>query len=184
MVKINENMLTGSKIRLRALEPGDIDLLYAWENDMDVWKVSNTLSPFSRFQIEEYVLSAHNDVFTTRQLRLMIDLLGQSLGEKSVGTIEMFDFNPLHHRAGVGILIREPFRDKGYGFDALNVFVRYAFSTLRLHQLYCNISPDNAPSLTLFQKLGFVRCGVKKDWVHDGQGWQEEWMYQLIRDDA
>ena len=170
-------------VRLRALEPGDIDLLYAWENDTSIWKVSNTLIPFSRFQLEEFVLNAQNDIFATKQLRLMIDLLASEKVEKSVGTIDLFDFDPVHHRAGVGILVREPFREKGYALEAMNLFIRYAFDTLLMHQLYCNISPGNDSSLNLFNKLGFVKCGIKKDWNHDGHHWHEEWMFQLINAD-
>jgi diamine N-acetyltransferase len=176
-------MLKGIKVKLRALEPADIDLLYAWENDPAVWPVSNTVAPFSRLQIEEYVLNSQNDIFTTRQLRLMVDLVQPIPGIISVGSIDLFDFEPLHHRAGVGILIREPFRAKGYAQEAMKLLIGYAFSTLLLHQLYCNISPDNITSLSLFQKLGFARCGVKKDWVQDAGKWKEEWMFQLIRRD-
>ena len=181
---MSTNILTGKNIKLRALEPGDVDILYAWENDTSIWDVSNTIAPFSRFQLEEYVLNTQSDIFAAKQLRLMVDLLVPIAGENAVGTIDLFDFDPLHRRAGVGILIREPYRDKGHASEAMNLFIRYAFGTLHLHQLYCNISPDNVTSLNLFEKLGFVKCGVKKDWIHDGKGWQEEWMFQLINHDA
>ena len=175
-----DNILTGSHIALRALEPGDVDLLYSWENDTSVWPVSNTLAPFSRFQIEEYVLNAQNDIYATKQLRMMIDVQDAVSGEKSVGTVDLFDYDPHHFRAGLGILIRGANRHKGYGYEAMTLFIHYAFGTLRLHQLYCNISPENLPSLNLFKKLGFVKCGTKKDWIFDGKKWQEEWMFQLI----
>ena len=149
--------LTGIHVKLRALEPGDVDLLYTWENDPSVWNVSNTLSPFSRFQMEELVLNTQNDIFASRQLRLMVDLVEMGSGEMPAGTIDLFDFDPYHHRAGIGILILEPYRQKGYAFEAMEIFIRYAFGTLQLHQLYCNISPDNTSSLHLFEKLGFVK---------------------------
>jgi diamine N-acetyltransferase len=176
-----KNTVSGVNLKLRALEPGDVDLLYEWENDTSVWKVSNTLVPFSRFQLEEYVLNTHHDIYATKQLRLMIDLPEERDGGKSIGTIDLFDFDPVHLRAGVGILIREQYRRKGFASEALELFIRFAFDTLRLHQLYCNISPENLNSVRLFEKHGFTRCGIKKDWVHDGMKWQEEWMFQLIR---
>jgi len=162
------------------MEPADVDVLYAWENDTSVWKVSNTIAPFSRFQLEEYVLNTQNDIFASRQLRLMIVMPGAGEAGTPVGTIDLFEFDPIHARAGVGILVREPYRRKGYAVEALELFIRYAFGTLRLHQLYCNISPENDASVTLFEKFGFTRTGIKKDWIFDGQQWHEEWMYQLI----
>jgi diamine N-acetyltransferase len=130
--------------------------------------------------MEEYVLNSQNDIFATRQLRLMVDLLEPNGDETSVGTVDLFDFDPFHFRAGVGIMIREKSRGKGYAGEALEIMIRYAFETLRLHQLYCNISPDNASSLHLFEKLGFARCAVKRDWINEGSLWKEEWTFQLI----
>ena len=43
---MNEH-LTYGKVNLRPLEPDDIDLLYHWENSMEIWEVSNTKTPFS-----------------------------------------------------------------------------------------------------------------------------------------
>lgn len=175
-----DDILTGTRVRLRALEPGDIDILYAWENDTNTWKAGNTLTPYSRFQIEGYVLNEQNDIFSARQLRLMVELTETDDRSIPIGTIDLFDFDPVHLRGGVGLFICGPCREKGYAAEAMSLFIRYAFGTLRLHQLYCNISPENKASLNLFASLGFLKCGTKKDWINDGQHWQDEWMFQLI----
>lgn len=172
--------LSGPGIRLRAPEPSDIDFLLHLENDTAVWKVSNTLIPYSRYQIEEYVMNAQQDIFASRQLRLMIDLKEADSGTCTIGAVDLFDFDPVHLRAGVGILITEAHRGKGYARETLGILTGYAFGTLHLHQLYCNITPDNEPSIHLFENSGFRRCGVKQDWINDGDNWKEEWMYQLI----
>ena len=51
--------LTGQHITLRALEPADVDLLYKWENDTSIWKVSNTLVPFSKHILEQYIRNTY-----------------------------------------------------------------------------------------------------------------------------
>ncbi len=179
-----KDLLTGPNIRLRALEPGDVGVLYEWENDTSIWDVSNTLTPFSKFQLEEYILNAQNDLYATRQLRLMIVIPGQDDKEQAVGTIDLFDFDPFHLRVGAGILVREPFRQRGFAAEALQILIRYVFSVLHLHQIYCNITPDNLHSLHLFQNAGFEQCGTKKEWIGDGGEWKDEWMFQLINHDA
>ena len=181
---MQNNILTGPNLRLRALEPGDVDLLYAWENDTAIWNVSNTLTPFSKFQLEEYVLNSQNDIFTARQLRLIVVLKKSVEEEIPVGTIDLFDFDPFHLRAGVGILVREPYRKKGFALEALQILTRYAFTSLRLHQIYCNISPENVSSIRLFKKLGFERSGIKRDWNNYSGIWEDEWMFQLINHDV
>ena len=169
--------MTGNIIKLRALEPTDIDLLHQWENDMSVWHLSNTLTPFSRFDIEQYVLNSAKDIFATRQLRLMIEKIEDS---SAVGAIDLFDFDPLHKRAGIGILITKAERQKGYANDALESVILYSFKTLMLHQLFANITPDNIQSLKLFEDKGFIKIGNKKDWLLIENKWKDELFYQLI----
>jgi diamine N-acetyltransferase len=41
--------LKGETIYLRALEPNDLEFVYAIENDQSIWAVSNTHTPYSRF---------------------------------------------------------------------------------------------------------------------------------------
>jgi len=165
-------------IRLRALEPEDIELLYSWENNPDTWKASNTLVPVSRFILRQFLENATRDIFEVHQLRLMIELVQTS---KPIGTIELFEFDPFHLRAGVGIIIVETSeRRKGYAEQSLHLLLDYTFNTLCLHQIYCNIKKDNTPSLQLFKKIGFRVVGVKEQWVRNAEGWEDEYLLQLI----
>jgi len=172
--------MLGKNIALRALEPTDIDLLYKWENDTEIWHISNTLTPFSRFVLEQYLVNAHEDIYASKQVRLMIDHIN-SPEVKTIGSVDLFDFSPHHKRAGVGILIAKEERGKGYASEALDLVIKYSFDTLNLHQLYCNISKDNEQSLKLFQKHGFMIIGNKKHWLRIEDSWVDEYMLQLIR---
>lgn len=177
--------LTGKNIRLRAIEPADLDIIYEWENDPGNWLISNTITPFSKQVLRKYIENAHIDIHEARQLRLMIDLIDSSGSMKEIiGTVDLFDFDPVHHRAGIGILIaNQENRMKGYASESLAVLIQYAFETLQLHQLYCNISWDNQASLNLFRKIGFIEIGVKKDWLRENNRWQDVYLFQLIRPD-
>lgn len=172
--------LSGRITQLRAIEPNDIDRIYRWENNTDIWQISNTLTPFSRSIIKQFVDNAHLDIFQARQLRLMIDKKEQNPAE-TIGTIDLFDFDSFHKRAGIGILIAEQKdRQQGYASDALDVLIKYCFTILQLHQLFCNISCDNKTSINLFEKKGFKLMGIKKEWILTPKGWIDEQMYQLI----
>jgi len=160
------------------MEPADVELLYTWENDTSIWKVSNTLTPFSRFQLEEYVMNSRQDIFAARQLRLIIELRQPT--PTAIGSIDLFDFDPVHLRAGIGILVHADYRQHGYARETMDILIVYAFSVLRLHQLYCHIAPGNEPSRRLFESLGFIHCGTKKDWINEDGVWQDEWTFQLI----
>jgi diamine N-acetyltransferase len=166
------------KIRLRALEPEDLELLYEWENNESFWAISNTISPFSKFTLKRYLEHSHKNIYETGQLRLMIDLIP---GNVTIGTIDIFDFDPFHNRAGLGILIAEDaYRRKGYASMALTCLIEYCFKTLHLHQLYCNILANNTESMELFIKKGFDQTGIKKDWIKSSDGYLDEYMFQLL----
>ncbi len=179
-----QRLLQGPRIRLRAPEPGDAPILYEWENDPSVWRVSNTAAPFSMHQIEEYIFSSVFDLNTARQLRFMISYRSGEDNEMPVGTADLFDFEPLHQRAGIGVFIQEAHRGAGYAKEAIGLLCEYAFGHLGLHQLYCHIAADNTASIRLFEGLGFERCGTLRDWVKDGGQWKESLMFQLINDYA
>ena len=154
--------LEGRTTRLRALEPGDIDLMYAWENDTAVWSVSGTLTPFSRHTLERFIQEQQFDIFQTRQQRLFIE----TLGGIPVGALDFFELDPINRRAGIGILIHDDaLRGKGYASDAVETACRYAREVLNLHQLWCNVGADNEASLRLFRSAGFAEVGVKRDWL-------------------
>jgi diamine N-acetyltransferase len=176
----SDGILTGPEIHLRALEPEDLDLLYEWENDPAIWHLGNTLTPFSRFVLEQYLLNAQNDIFSNKQLRLMIDLNDAGKLRSTIGSIDLFDFDPFNRRAGVGILITQAYRSKGYASEALVLMKNYAFTLLGLHQLYCNIDSENSISIALFNKHGFEKCGEKKDWLWHNRNWHHELMLQCI----
>ncbi len=171
--------MKNERVLLRALEPSDIDFIYQLENDISVWHVSNTIAPFSRYAIEQYVLNSDQDIFTLKQLRLIIES-SDVAPSKRIGTIDVFDFDPQHKRAGIGIIIIEEEQHKGYALEAMKLVVDYCFKTLGLHQIFCNISAENQVSINLFEKMGFTNCGVKKEWILYNDSWQDELIFQLI----
>jgi len=171
-------MLEGENIKLRALEPEDLDIFYQWENDSSIWKISQTYTPFSKHILSRYLENAHQDIFTAKQLRLMIEKDGIA-----IGTIELFDFEPIHMRAGLGIwIVNESDRRQGYAKEALSLIIEYAFFKLQLNQLYCNIASSNQPSINLFSSLDFMLIGVKKKWNKSPNAWEDELMFQLLCD--
>lgn len=170
-------VLKNDNIDLRALEPSDLDFLYAIENDGDYWEVSSTQTPFSKYILKKYLANAHQDIYEAKQLRLVIE---NNKTNKTIGLVDLFDFNPQHQRAGIGILVAKEHQNKGYAFQALQIFIEYAFTKLNLHQLYANIPGDNVQSMALFKKLQFHKIGIQKDWVLSDDNFKDVHLYQKI----
>ncbi|MDE7344523.1 MAG: GNAT family N-acetyltransferase, partial [Alistipes sp.] len=171
--------LEGRTVRLRAVEPNDVETMYLWENDPEVWRVSGTLAPFSRHTLMKFVEEQQADVYLTRQLRLIIE----NPEGTAVGTLDLFELDPLNRRAGVGVLIyQRSQRGRGYASEALELLKGYARRTLGLHQLWCDVGADNEASLRLFGRAGFVRTGCKRAWTLTPEGFRDLLTLQLIMD--
>jgi len=170
--------MIGKLIKLRAVEPSDIDLLYQWENDVSSWHLSNTIAPFSKFLLEEYIANAQLDIFSTKQLRLMIE---NNITKQAIGCIDLFDYDPINSRAGIGILICNKERNKGFASESLAILIEYSFNVLQLNQLFCNVTSNNSNSIALFKKFNFEIIGLKRQWIKIENEWLDEYMLQLIK---
>jgi diamine N-acetyltransferase len=172
-------MFHDKNISLRAPEPQDVDFLYRLENDQKMWHLSNTLTPFSRFDLEQFIMLSDKDIFVTKQARFIIEEQAEE-GAQPVGAVDLFDFEPQHKRAGLGIMVVEEERKKGIAGIALDLVIEYAFGILGLHQLYCNVEAGNEASMQLFKKRGFDVIGTKKDWNLRQGAWKDEYLMQLV----
>jgi diamine N-acetyltransferase len=172
-----KKLLENKRIRLRATEPEDLELLYSWENDTEMWKNGVAVAPFSRFTLRQYLIESTQDIYTDRQLRLMIE--SKESGE-TIGTIDLYDFDPFHRRSGVGILVDKRFRKQGYGMQALQLLEAYSFDFLHLHQLYAFIPAGNNISIALFTKSGYIMAGRLKEWLSVGDSFEEVQVMQRV----
>ncbi|MDR1455475.1 MAG: GNAT family N-acetyltransferase [Tannerella sp.] len=170
-------LLENETIRLRAMEPEDLDALYRWENDSRLWRYGNTLAPYSRFALKAYLSDARLDISQSRQLRLMIVLRAEDV---TVGTVDLYDLDQLNGRAGVGILIDRPYRRRGLAAEALNLMKDYAFRFLRLNQLYAYVPEGNEPSVKLFSDCGYGTAGKLAAWIRNGAGFEDVYLMQLL----
>lgn len=165
-----------TEIRLRAIEPEDLDILYKIENDMTLWKVGSGNVPYSRFALHQYVENCTNDIYVDKQMRLMID----NTEGVTVGIIDLIDFSPQHLRAEVGIIIMDAFRHYGYATAAVEKLIIYAREILHLHQLYSIIGVNNTASLSLFEKIGFVRRERLFDWLLVSRKYEDAYLLQYF----
>ncbi len=170
-------LLENDTIKLRALEPEDLDVLYRWENKPELWACGSTLAPYSRFALREYISESRRDIFQSRQLRLMVVL---KAGNIPAGTIDLYDFDPMNLRAGVGILLDSEYRKKGLGSQVLELIRQYAFDFLLLKQLYAYVPKNNTNSMKLFTKCEYVQTGCLSKWLKRKNYFEDVFLLQLI----
>ncbi|MDD2797192.1 MAG: GNAT family N-acetyltransferase [Bacteroidales bacterium] len=174
-------MLESNRIKLRAPEPEDIDTLYRWENNMNLWQFGNTLNPLSKFALKQFIASCSDNIYETKQLRLMII---DKINDNTVGAIDLFDFDVFHNRIAVGIMIDREYQKNGFANESLQLIKEYCFEWLHVAQLFAHIPEKNLPSVALFQKTGFEHVGLMKNWLKLQDGYENVVMMQCLNTDA
>ena len=168
----------GEHIRLRAMEPEDLEVMYAIENDPQTWDITNFSVPYSKFVLKQYIENSQCDMFADRQLRMMIV---RCKDETVVGTIDITDFAPMHARGAIGIAVRKEYQGNGYAKEALKLICDYAFGFLYLKQLIVHVTSDNEKSIRLFKSCGFKQCGLLREWWCVGGRYKDVILMQYIR---
>ena len=159
-------MFVAGDIRLRALEPEDLEWLYRIENDEHVWKWGNANVPYSRYALKKYIAESCHDIDADGQMRVAV--VSRDEGTV-VGCVDLMNFSPRHLRAEVGILIFPDYQGRGYGVEVLRMLMAYAREHLCLHLLYAVVSERNARARRAFEKAGFVLSGILADWLREGK---------------
>lgn len=163
-------------IRLRALEPEDLDLLYTIENDRALWAVGCATTPYSRYLLHDYLANATGDIYVDKQVRMVIE----DQEHQAIGLVDLFNFSPQHLRAEVGIVIQQPFRNNGYANMALQALCDYSRNILHLHQLYAIVADDNEAALQLFRQSSFTISSELKEWIYNGEKYQNAYLLQTF----
>lgn len=148
------------KVRLRAMEPEDLELLYQIENNEEAWNVGVSNVPYSKYVLRDYIASSRNDIYEDGQVRLLID----NADGITVGVLDLVNFDPRSQRAELGIIILKAHRGKGYGQAAIAKILDHSRKVLHLRQVYAYIDADNKDSIRCLASVGFRETAQLKDW--------------------
>lgn len=120
-------------VKLRALEPEDLEFFYSIENDPELWDVSDYTTPYSRYVLHDFIANSTCDIYKDGQVRWAIE---NEEGEV-VGMIDLTNFDPHHSRAETGIVIAKKYRRNKYALSALLQLISYAGSVLHPSPTLC-----------------------------------------------
>lgn len=173
---MNGIWLKNDRITLRSPEPEDLELMYAMENDTTLWSVGNATLPYSRYTLRAYLEQSRQDLFSEHQARFVIELAD---GE-AAGMIDLAEYDPLNSRAEVCIGLLGRHRGKGIATETMQLLCEYAFKKLHIHQLYAYVPQWNNESITLFEKNGFEKSALLRQWQRNENGYNDVFLMQKI----
>ena len=151
-----------SDIILRAPEPEDLEIMLAVENDPLLWEHSSeNTGPYTRYQMKQYIAENTNDIFTDRQLRMMIELQDGRI-------------------AGMVDVVLPEFRGRGIAKAAISGMEAHCFGFIGINQLYSYVRNDNVAARSVFDSCGFTEVAVLKSWIRRGNKYYDVCLYQKI----
>jgi RimJ/RimL family protein N-acetyltransferase len=110
--------------------------------------------------------------------------IAERKGGRTVGTCGLYLIQWLARRAQFNILIGEPSAwDKGYGSEAARLILAYAFDVLNLNSVQLGVNADNARAVRSYEKVGFVREGVRRQFVYRNGRYYDSVMMSVLRDE-
>ncbi len=157
--------LEDEKIRLRAVEPGDVAVISEIERDSTQWLANCMCAPLSVQMISDYAISYDADPFRSGQLRLMIELKDSGL---VIGVIDLYEISAQNRNAFIGIYILPQYRKQGFALKSISILENYAFYLLNLRNFGAKIVINNKESINLFKKAGFSHSGTLPQWIEMG----------------
>jgi len=173
-------ILESKTFRLRKPEPEDLEFLYKIENNPNYWFVSDSKSPYSKWQLKQHIENTVYDIYTTKELRLVIEEISTGY---PIGLIDLFEFDPSHNRIGLGILISDKFTNRGIAGECIKMVTNYCFNILEINQIWCNIDIENIVSIKLFEKSGFIKTGILKQWKFQNGIYKDVLFYQILKNE-
>jgi RimJ/RimL family protein N-acetyltransferase len=171
--------LRGRRVYLRPLEPEDADTVSAWYDDARVASLMGDL-PISharrRTRYATATTEGEDDVYRFLICRLEDDV--------PVGRTDLFDIDKGHGSCAFGITIGDPADwGHGYGSDALNALVDFAFGQLRMERIWMDVEAGNERARAAYRKAGFQEEGrLRRAWWQDGV-WKDDIRMALLRDE-
>lgn len=172
-------IIQGTNVVLRALSMDDVTLLLDLINDPETEAMLGGSSfPVSLEGQEKWIAS---QIGRTDILRSIVSLKGS---EEGVGAVILSDIDHKNGVAQVHIKMdKQKGRGKGYGSDALEAVVRYAFEEMRLNCIYAEVLEYNTISQKLFEKCGFHKDGILRSRVFKGGQFVNVLSYSRLKED-
>ncbi len=166
------------RLRLRSFEESDVDTIYRWENDIQTWSSSMTLNPLSYKFIRDYVVYAPSSIVDEGQLYLLLE---DKETKEALGYVQLLNYEALHQKLALGVYLEPKHRNKGYAIEALECIKEYVFAVLNCRMIYAETLETNSSARHLFERAGFHKTAVLKDWYWLNGAFQNLIYYQIWR---
>jgi RimJ/RimL family protein N-acetyltransferase len=173
--------IAGKRVWLRAWERDDVRARWEADQTADATEVRlrDWHEPPRSLAYREQEFDASIAETDESAIALIIEADGRAIGD-----INLFDIDARNRRASVGLSIWRPDdRNKGFGTDAIRALLGWAFREYNLHRVDLSVDPSNAAAIRVYENVGFVREGCRREAHYSGGKYVDDLMMGLLRAD-
>ncbi|QCS43930.1 GNAT family N-acetyltransferase [Natrinema versiforme] len=167
--------LDGDRVTLRPIEEDDLEFLQTQINDSRIWRAIGRSRPVNGEQEREFF---ENVVCGDDTVNFLI-----AADSTPIGTIGLHSIEWETRKAEIGYWLAPDHHGRGYGTEATERVVRYAFDQLGLHRIAARVFEFNEPSKRLLESVGFTQEGVHRDGEFIDGEWQDVYWYGLLENE-
>lgn len=178
MLDLENPFLIGEKIYLRPVEPEDAKFLAKGENDPVVREALFLALPVSLTNEQEKV-----EQFIKSKEAIVL-IIVEKATDQPVGQTAFFRIDYISRAALFYLAILDPaFWSKGYGSEATQLMVDYAFKTLNLNRIQLHVCAENTPAIKIYERVGFQKEGVLRQAMYRNGNYVDFWVMGILRSD-
>lgn len=169
--------LEGEMIHLRPVRADDSAAMWDMVNDAEGMRTSGTTTVFTRGQIDAWCAAVAG-------LEGRIDLAITANGsDEYLGEIVLTEIDEARGSADLRLVMRPAYRGRGYGTEAIELVLGLAFDGIGLHRVGLEVLSINARARSLYESIGFVVEGRRREAYRDGDGWCDAIVMGLLDDE-
>ena len=169
--------IEGEKINLSPINSDDYEIYTNWMNNYDTAKfITQYTNIITEKSEKDYLERIENEKYN---FAIVV-----KENNKLVGNISLMDYDQLNQRAELGIFIgNSEDRHKGYGTEAIQLLLNYAFNYLNLNNIFLKVYDLNKNAINVYKKIGFKQIGKRHECFYfNGQLTDEIYMEILKKE--
>ena len=173
-------LIETERLRLRKISRKDVNEIFFLRSDKRVLHYLDKAPAKTKKDAYDFIKIVHDAEKNVDGITWGITLKNI---EKIIGTIGFWRMQKEHYRAEIGYILHPDYWGKGITQEAMTAVIKYGFEVMKLHSIEANVNPDNAASIRLLEKNGFVReAYFKENYYFDGK-FLDSAIYSLIISD-
>lgn len=173
-----KNMWRGKQVRLTAVTPNDLPVLTRWWQDAEFQRLYDGVPAYPKTEAQLAKRVEDGQKGDT----VFLFAIRPAAGEEIIGLLEFDGVMWPHGTSYISIGIGQAEnRGKGYGREAMQLGLDYAFNELNLHRVSLVVFSYNQSAIKLYESLGFVREGVYREALHRDGRRHDMYLYGILR---